>query len=130
MDWRKVFLYITIGLGLLVAAQIVLSILWTIIGLTWAIATSVISLAAIGAIGYGGVKLLSWYLNFDTTSTTAGNTTGSESTDTEPDNRIDRLKDRYANGTLSEAEFERQLEHELNGSNVDSINRELSREHE
>jgi hypothetical protein len=130
MNWRKFFLYTVVGLGLLVAAQIALSVFWTIIGLTWAIATSVITLVVIGAIGYGGVKLLSWYLDFDTRSTTDGNATGAESADTEPDNRIERLKDRYANGTLSEAEFERQLEHELNGSNVDSINRELSREHE
>ena len=130
MNWRKVLLYIAVGVGLLVAIQLVLSVVWTVIGLAWAIGTSLATVAVIGAVGYATVKLLSWYFDFGAVTTADSDTTSSNSTDGNSADRVERLKDRYANGDLSEDEFEQQLEHELGGPDIDSIDRELSRERE
>lgn len=130
MNWRKIILYSIVGIGLLLAVQVALSIVWAIFGLIWSIATLLVTLAVLGAIGYGGIKFLSWYFDFGDAPTIDDDTTSSEATDTEPVDPIERLKDRYANGNLSEAEFERQLERELGEPDIDSIDRELNRERE
>ena len=130
MNWRKIILYSIVGVGLLLAVQIVLSVVWAIFGLIWSIVTLLVTLAVLGAMGYAAIKFLSWYFDSGANFTTDGNTTRSEAVGTEPIDRIERLKDRYTNGTLSETEFERRVEHELNDQEVDSIDRELSREHE
>jgi len=46
----------------------------------------------------------------------------------EPQSRVDRIKQRYADGDLSEAEMERMLEREIDKGEYDSIDRELGRE--
>jgi len=130
MNWRKIILYSIVGIGLLLAVQIVLSVVWAIFGLIWSIATLLVTLAVLGAMGYAGIKFFSWYFDSGAESTTDDNTTSSEAAGTEPIDRIERLKDRYTDGSLSEAEFERRLEHELNDPDIDSIDRELNREHE
>ena len=130
MNWRKIILYSIVGISLLLAVQIVLSVVWAIFGLIWSIATLLVTLAVLGAMGYAGVKFLSWYFDFGAESTADGDTTSSEAASTEPIGRIERLKDRYTDGSLSESEFESRLEHELNDPDIDSIDRELSREHE
>ena len=130
MNWRNVILYTLLGLGLLVALQVALSIIATIIGVGWAIATSILTLAVTAAMFYGGFKLILWYRGDRSSRSEASDATGMNRPEPNQQSRIDTLKVRYADGKLSESEFERQLERELDGPDVDSIDRELSREHE
>jgi Predicted membrane protein (DUF2078). len=129
MNWRKILFYTIFALGLLVAFQIALSVLATIIGLMWTIATSLATLAVIATMFYGGFKLVSWYRGGVATQSNT-DATAADQSEPEPPTRVESLKERYANGHLSEAEFERELERELDGPDVDAIDRELSRERE
>jgi uncharacterized membrane protein len=130
MNWRRIILYSIVGISLLLAVQIALSVVWVIFGLIWSIATLLVTLAVLGVIGYAGVKFLLWYFDSGACPTADGDTKSSDAADANSVNRIKRLKDRYANGDLSENEFERRLEHELTDPDIDNIDRELSREHE
>lgn len=125
MNWWKVLIYGALGLGALLLLRIVVSLIFGILGLLWTIITTAVTLLAIGGLLYGGYKLWSW--TCDTESSDSG---GATSTSTEPANRVETLKERYANGELSEDKFERQLDRELDGPRTDSLDRKLKREHE
>ena len=129
MNWRKVLFYTIFGLGLLVALQIALSVVAVVIGIAWTIATSLATLAVFAALFYGGFKLVSWYRDGGATASPT-DATATDQSEPEPPDRVESLKERYANGHLSEAEFERELERELDGPEADAIDRELSRERE
>jgi len=98
------------------------------ISLIWAITTSVllVALSSIGTTGYGVVKLFTWYPDVGYTARSDGDPIGSEFADANPGKRTNRLDYRYANGRLSQTEAERQLEHKLGSSNIDTIDRELT----
>ena len=130
MNWRNVALYTLLGLGVLVAVQIILSVIATVIGIAWAIASSLFTLAVVGAMFYGGFRLVSWYREDNNAGAENGDVADMDRGAPNQQSRIDALKERYADGELSDAEFERQLERELDGPDVDSITRERSREYE
>jgi Predicted membrane protein (DUF2078). len=130
MNWRKITLYTLLGLGILVAFQIALSVIATIIGTAWAIATSLLTLAVVAAMFYSGFRLILWYRGDRISRSEASDTTDKDRPAPNQQSRIDTLKQRYADNELSDAEFERQLERELDGPDVDSISRERSREYE
>ena len=130
MNWRKITLYTLLGLGTLVALQLALSVIATIIGIAWAIATSFLTLAVVAAMFYSGFRLILWYRGDTDASPENGDATDKDRPAPNQQSRIDTLKQRYADNELSDAEFERQLERELDGPDVDSISRERSREYE
>lgn len=130
MDWWDVFKYTALLIGSVVLLTVVLGvavgILGTIVGLMWAVVSLLVSLivpavslVAVAAIIYGAVTLLSG----------SGSTgVGSDSRPAEETNPVERAKERYAAGEISEQELERRLEMELGGPDRDSIDRELERE--
>ncbi|ERH08208.1 MAG: hypothetical protein J07HN4v3_00574 [Halonotius sp. J07HN4] len=130
MNWRNVALYTLLGLGVIVAIQIIFSVIATIIGIAWAIASSLLTLAVVGAMLYSGFRLISWYRRDNSAGAENGGVVGMDRSVPNQQSRVDELKQRYADGELSDAEFERQLERELDGPDIDSINRERSREYE
>ena len=130
MNWRNVALYTLLGLGVLVAIQIIFSVIATIISIAWAIASSLLTLAVVGAMFYGGFRLVSWYRGDNNAGAGNGDVNDANRPAPNQQSRIDTLKERYADGKLSDAEFERQLERELDGPDIDSSNRERSREYE
>jgi|GEM_PF-5836643 hypothetical protein len=127
MNWRKVLFYTIFGLGLLVALQIALSVVAVVIGSRGRLPPPSPRWLSRGAV-LRGFKLVSWYR--DGGATARPRRHSQRSIGTEPPTRVESLKERYANGHLSEAEFERELERELDGPDVDAIDRELSRERE
>jgi uncharacterized membrane protein len=125
MDWRKLLVYGVIALGALLALRVALSVTLGFLGLLWSVITTAVALLAIGGLLYGGYRLLSWARSDQ--SPRAGDATQAPAS---TEDRIERLKDRYASGDLSEDEFERRLDQELGGPSMDSIDRELTRERE
>jgi uncharacterized membrane protein len=123
MNWRKVLAYTGLALGVLFVAQIVVSLFFGILGLLWAVFTTLVTVLAVGLLLYGGYKLLSWIRGTESSVSDSGDEWDAAST--EPADGVDRLKERYANGDLSEDEFERRLERELDGSRTGSLDREL-----
>lgn len=124
MNWRNVFTYLVLVLGALVLFRIVMSAILGILGLIWAIITTVVAMLITGAVLYGGYKLFSWSRR-DKLSLSSGS-----SMSTEPADRVDTLKEQYANGELSQAELEHQLERELGKPKRDSSEYNLHREYE
>jgi hypothetical protein len=132
MSTLRLLLYVLLGLVAFVVVSAVVSTILAILSVVWSLVVLAATLAVFGAIGYGIYRL--WQLtsgssepqSFDIGEYTSS--TSSESVDIEPESRIDRIKDRYANGDLSEAEMERLLEREIDSEEYDSIDRELQRE--
>jgi hypothetical protein len=122
MNWGKVLLYGAVALGILVFLQFVVSLVFGILSLLWTVVTTAVTLLAIGGLLYGAYKLLSWAR--DTESSDPVDEWDDTSTGTEPADRVDALKKRYTDGELSEAEFERRLERELDGPSRDRLERE------
>ena len=134
MVWFTLFKYTALGVGALVLLTLVLSlvvgILGTILGLGLALLALVFAvvvfggtLVALAAIVYGAYVLLS-----RTSGKTSDATT--EPTGETAHDPVERIKRQYASGEISEAELERRLEFELDGSTRDPIERELLRESE
>lgn len=115
----KVAKYTAIALGLLVLASIVASVLWALLMLLWGVLKVGALLLAVAAITYVVVKGALWL----------GSGGGSENPEfaSHDADSLDQLRDQYVNGDLSESEFERRLEHELNDGSFDEIDRELER---
>jgi len=135
MKLSRLVLYLVLGVLAFVVASFVVSALFTALAIVWALVTTAVTLLALGAVGYGVYrlyKLLSGGSSSPSRSTsTLGRetTTGGEpTTDIEPGSRVDSIKQRYADGKLTESEMERLLERELDDREQDSIDRELQRE--
>lgn len=134
MSILRLLLYVLLGVVAFVVASAVVSAVLTVFSILWSLVMLVATLALFGAVGYGIYRL--WRLvsgssksqpqSFDIGEYTSA--TSRESVDIEPESRVDRIKDRYASGDLSEAEMERLLEREIDGEEYDSIDRELQRE--
>ena len=112
MALRTAVKYAVLALAALFVLSVVLSVITTVVGLVWGLITTLLTLLIIGGLLYGGFKLFTW-LSDD----------GSGG-----DDPVAKLRERYANGDISEAELERRLELELDGPETDSIDRELNRE--
>lgn len=130
MNWWGVFKYTALLIGGVILVTtvvgIALGILGTVFGLLWAVVgllvsliVPAVSLAVVAAIIYGAVTLLSG------DSTGEASVKSRSTTTTDP---VERAKERYAAGEISEQELERRLELELGGPDRDSIDRELERE--
>lgn len=125
MNWRTALLYGALGLGALLLLRVVVSLTLGLLGFLWAVVTTAVTLLAVGGLLYGGYRLLSWVRD-----TQSSPDSSSDEVPTSPADRVERLKERYANGELSEDEFERRLDREFGGPSMDSLDRELDRERE
>jgi uncharacterized membrane protein len=138
MKTGKLVLYAVAGLVTLVAAAFVVqTVLWAV-SLLITVLRLLALLAVLGGLGYVGYKLYSLVSgisgsssnNTDTNAsgefsmtdigTTTDTATGSSSSDS--------LREQYLNGEITEAEFERRLEREIDTGEYDGIDRELQRE--
>ncbi|WP_123536517.1 hypothetical protein [Halosimplex salinum] len=129
MALAKVLKFAALAIGAFILVSVVLSVVSALVGLVWALVTTVATLLTVAALLYGGFKLYSW-LSDDGSSERDSIRDRSRTTRTDGtgEDGVARLRERYANGELSEAELERRLELELDGPETDSIDRELSRE--
>jgi uncharacterized membrane protein len=124
MNRWKLLAYGVLALVALVLLQVVVSFVLGLLDLLWTIATTGLALLAVGVLLYAGYRILSWVRG----SESAG---GSDPVETAtPDDRVERLKQQYADGKLSEDELEQRLDREFGGPNTDRIDRELGRERE
>jgi len=131
MSILRLLLYVLLGVVAFAVVSAVVSVVLAVLSFVWSLVVLVATLAVFGAVGYGVYRL--WQLtsgssepqSFDIGEHTS---TSRESVDIEPESRVDRIKDRYANGDLSEGEMERLLEREIDSEEYDSIDRELQRE--
>jgi hypothetical protein len=134
MSRGKLLLYAAgILVGLVAVAfvvQTVLAAIAFVLGLLRILAI----LAVLGGVGYVGYKLYSLVSGNSSTEETTSTgefsmgdigTTDESSTGA---TRADDLRQQYLNGEISEEEFERRLERELDSGEFDSIDRELQRE--
>jgi hypothetical protein len=134
MSILRLLWYVLLGVVAFVVVSAVVSAVLTVFSILWSLVMLAATLAVFGAVGYGIYRL--WQLlsgsgesqpqSFDIGEYTSP--TSRESADIEPESRVDRIKDRYADGDLSEAEMERLLEREIDNEEYDDIDRELQRE--
>lgn len=111
MNWRTALVYGVLAVGALLLLRGVVAFVFGIFGLLWAVLTTAVALVAVGGLLYGGYRLFSW-LRGTASSPASDSSTTAASTD----GRLERLKQRYADGELSDEEFERRLEQELDGT--------------
>jgi hypothetical protein len=124
MDWRKLLAYGVLALGALILLQFVVSLVFDVLSLLWSVVTMAVTLLVIAGLLYAGYRLLSWSRGSESAS-------GSDPVETStPDDRVERLKQQYADGKLSEDELEQRLDRELGGPNMDRLDRELGHERE
>lgn len=129
MKWRTLLLYAAIALGVLIFARIAVSIAVGILGLVWAIVTTLVALLIAGGLLYGGYRLLLWFIGSDSSPISEPEDT-TQPAPTERKSGVDEIKQRYTSGELTEKEFERRLKLELDGPETDEIDREYRRERE
>lgn len=127
MKPTKVAMYVVVGLLTLVLASIVLSAIFAAIAFVWLLARLIVFLLVVGILGYVGYKAYSTVSGIlpsrNTSSVSPPSAESSQSADP-----VTTLKNRYARGELTEAEFERKLERLLDEREYDDIDRELQRE--
>lgn len=127
---RGVFAVLGVLIGLVVVSTVISAIL-TALAVVWTLVTAAATLAILGALVYGAYRLYQWLAGDGTAGTDqfgSGYEPATTSSGPQPENRVERLQQRYADGELSEAELERRLERELETDEPDSIDRELERE--
>lgn len=125
MNWWKVLVYTALVLGGLLLVRLVASLILGVLGLLWAILSMVVMILVVGAVLYGGYRLVSWIRdNRSSAPARLPDETTADPSREKPANRVDDLKERYTTGELSEAELERRLEHELDEKRTDRIDRE------
>jgi uncharacterized membrane protein len=129
MALRTAVKYAALALAALFVLSVVLSVITTVVGLVWGLITSLLTLLVIGGLLYGGFKLFTWLSDGESSSADpVGDAAGVRTDRRTTDDPVAKLRERYANGEISEAELERRLELELDGPETDSIGRELNRE--
>lgn len=133
MRLTRVVLWVILAVVAVTVVSTVVSAILTALSIIWTIVTTVVTLALLAGIAYSGYRLYRWLGGHSTDSTRQelggfSEPTRESSNPSTPENRVDDLQQRYADGDLSEAELERRLERELTEENVDSIDRELERE--
>jgi hypothetical protein len=142
MSIGKLVLYLVGALLALAVASAVVSAVFAALALVWFLVRAAVTLLVLGGAGYGAYKLYQLVAGGSSQPTAGGSglstgrsgtfstgqySTGSQSTD-QGESRLDDLKQQYADGQISEAEFERRIERELDDGPRDSIDRELERE--
>jgi len=128
MSTGKLLLYAVLGLIALFVVSAVISAVFAAIAFIWLVIRVLAFLAVVGGLAYVGYRLYRLVSGSDNTATertTSSYTGGHSTTGT---SRVDDLHQQYLNDELSEAEFERRLERELEDGESDSIDRELRRE--
>lgn len=126
MALKKALYYGVIAIAVLIAVSIVVSILSTILSLAWAAVSAAVSLAVLLGIIYVAYRVGSWLLGGDDDGSTTSERFGTTQSSTdEPVDPQEKLRTQYVEGQISEAEFERRMERELE---TESISRELERE--
>lgn len=107
---------------LFVAIWLVLAIVGAIVSLVQWVLSLLLTLAVLGLIGYGIYWMAAKLLTDDDAQTTldsssfdvGSGTTSRSSTESQGlSDPVDKLREQYASGQISEAEFERKLEREL-----------------
>ena len=129
MNWRPAAVYLVLAVVALAMLQIAVSLILGILGTALAILTAVVGIAVVGVFLYGGYKAFSWARSAKRPKLPQLSRGGS-SESVESINRVDRLKQRYADGELSEDEFERRLERELDGPQLEHLSHERHTERE
>lgn len=130
MALRTLTKYALLGLGLLVAVSAVLSVVGMILSAVWMALVGVAALVGLAVLGYVGYRVARWVLSDDESAaeTVPDADLGRSTTAETPDDPVDRLQQQYAEGKLTEAEFERKLERAMDDRESDPIERELERE--
>jgi len=135
MSPGKLVLYLVGALLVLVIASAVVSAVFALVSFAVWLASVILALAVLGGLGYGAYKLYGLLSGGSSTTQYETATSSGQSTAVETEtgfsdsgSDIDSLKEQYAAGKLSEAEFERKVEQALDTESYDSIDRELQRE--
>jgi uncharacterized membrane protein len=124
MNRWKLLAYGVLALVALVVLQLVVSFMFGVLDFLLSIVTMAVTLLLIAGLLYGGYRILSWVRGSESAS-------GSDPVETSTsDDRVERLKQQYADGKLSEDELKQRLDRELGGPSVDALDRELRRERE
>ncbi|WP_225334183.1 SHOCT domain-containing protein [Halomicrobium urmianum] len=130
MALRTLTKYALLGLALLVAVSAVLSVVGMVLSAVWMALVGVAALVGMAVLGYVGYRVARWALSDGgpATETVPGTDLGRATTTETSDDPVDRLQQQYAEGKLTEAEFERKLERAMDDREPDPIDRELERE--
>ncbi|WP_436345900.1 SHOCT domain-containing protein [Natronorubrum sp. FCH18a] len=124
------------GAGALLLAFVVLSVIATLVSIVLSIVATVVAavvtLAILAVFVLAAVGLASLFWGGDETPVAADDTTDRSSRSTENEDPADRLRSRYVDGTLSEDEFERELDRLLEDDRgrADGLERDRSRTRE
>lgn len=126
---RSLLLYAVGGLLVLGIIYFVIQVVSAVVSTVVFAVEMAVLLAVLGGLGYVGYKAYSLLSGRSSggSSTTAGSSTDELSTGV-GSTRSDDLQQKYLNGEISEEEFERRLERQLDNNEFDSIDRELQRE--
>ena len=129
MSTGKLLLYAVLGLIALFVVSAVISAVFAAIAFIWLVIRVLAFLAVVGGLAYVAYRLYR-LVSGSSSSTTERSTTGTDigGRSATGANRVDELRRQYVNNEISEAEFERRLERELEDRETDSIDRELRRE--
>lgn len=130
MALRTLTKYALIGLGLLVAVSAAISVVGMVLSAVWMALVGVAALVGLAVLGYVGYRVARWATGDDGSAaeTVPDTDLGRSTTAETPDDPVDRLQRQYAEGELTEAEFERKLERAMDERETDPIDRELERE--
>jgi len=117
------------GAGTLVALYVVVQVVGFVLGLVTSLLVLAVglavTLAVVAGLGYAAWWGLSSLLGDDEQSADAG-VDHNPTLGTGADDRVERLRERYADGELTEAEFERRLERALEESGEREVETEYS----
>jgi uncharacterized membrane protein len=124
MNRWKLLAYGVLVVVALVVLRLVVSFVFAVLDFLWSIVTMAVTLLLIAGLLYVGYRIVSWARGSESAS-------GSDPVETSTlDDGVERLKQQYADGKLSEDELEQRLDRELGGPSVDDLDRELRRERE
>jgi hypothetical protein len=130
MDGKQALYYGAIALAVLIGVSVLVSVVSAILSLAWAVVSGIVFLAIFAGIAYVAYRAGSWLSGSDDSidADSIGDSWSSSSTDNAPESRQDRLRRQYVEGQISEVEFERRIESELETEEFDELDRELERE--
>ena len=138
MSPGKVALYIILGLVALVVVSAVVSVVFAALAIAWFTLRLLIVLAVLGGAAYVGYRIYQFLTgsvpsvgrskSTNTATSEVSRNTTTSGVSTSGAGGVEGLKQQYANGELTEREFERRLERELDDRSYDSIDRELQRD--
>lgn len=123
---RKLALYVAAVLGVLLVVRLVVSAVFAALAIVWSTIVMTLTVALLLAAGYGIYKLYGLVSSDERTPTQSRDRTSTRRV--REQDPVERLRDQYASGEISERELERRLERELSNREMDSIDRELQRE--